>query len=297
VGSTGIDVKALKQAFLKAIEEDSEFRYAIAGAIGLGEVLEELRRLREDFSKRFEALERKMIEHDKRFEEMNRRFEALERKMIEYDKRFETLERKLLEHDKRFEAIEKKLLEHDKRFESIERKLLEHDKRFETIEKKLLEHDKRFEIIEKQLLEHGSAIKELVSAVTKLASQITSLGNRYGVFTDEALRDAMKYVVEDLLKSGRVERWIYYDSNGVVYGRPSVVEVDLVIRDGEHVLVEFKASADRGDVAELYRIGQLYERVKGVKPRLVLVSPAIRRRARELAKELGVELRGVVSEV
>jgi len=255
VGSTGIDVKALKQAFLKAIEEDSEFRYAIAGAIGLGEVLEELRRLREDFSKRFEALERKMLEHDKRFEEMNRRFEALERKMIEYDKRFETLERKLLEHDK------------------------------------------RFEVIEKQLLEHGSAIKELVSAVTKLASQITSLGNRYGVFTEEALRDAMKYVVEDLLKSGRVVRWIYYDSSGVVYGRPSVVEVDLVIRDGEHVLVEFKASADRGDVAELYRIGQLYERVKGVKPRLVLVSPAIRRRARELAKELGVELRGVVSEV
>ncbi|MEM2026079.1 MAG: hypothetical protein QXW94_07290 [Desulfurococcaceae archaeon] len=32
------------------MEEDAEFRYAVAGLQGLGEVLNELRRLREDFN-------------------------------------------------------------------------------------------------------------------------------------------------------------------------------------------------------------------------------------------------------
>lgn len=39
-----------KRRFLKALEEDQEFRYAVAGLLGLGEVLNELRRLREDFN-------------------------------------------------------------------------------------------------------------------------------------------------------------------------------------------------------------------------------------------------------
>ena len=40
-----------KRRFLKALEEDKEFKMAVAGAIGLGEILEELKRLREDFEK------------------------------------------------------------------------------------------------------------------------------------------------------------------------------------------------------------------------------------------------------
>ncbi|MCI4446934.1 MAG: hypothetical protein JHC20_03340 [Pyrobaculum sp.] len=40
-----------KRRFLKALEEDEEFKMAVAGTIGLGEILEELKRLREDFEK------------------------------------------------------------------------------------------------------------------------------------------------------------------------------------------------------------------------------------------------------
>jgi chromosome segregation ATPase len=181
----GLTREALKKEILQMLKEDEEFRLAVAGLIGLSEILEELRALREkslqydkhfatierkllEHDKRFEALERKLLEHDKRFEaierkllEHDRRFEALERKLLEHDKRFEAIERKLLEHDKRFELIEKKLLEHDRRFEAIERKLLEHDKRFEVIERKLLEHDKRFEAIERKLLEHDKRFEVL----------------------------------------------------------------------------------------------------------------------------------------
>ncbi|MGC8607955.1 MAG: hypothetical protein ACP5L5_10415 [Vulcanisaeta sp.] len=76
-----------------------------------------------------------------------------------------------------------------------------------------------------------------------------------------------------------------------MFGHPSVIDVDVLIRDNEHILVEYKASIDRGDVAELYREGILYERVNKVKPRLLIVGSAIRKRALELARELGVEVR------
>ena len=293
----------LKKQLIELLKRDEEFRYAIAGLIGLGEVLAELRKLREDSSKRFEAIERKLLEHDKRFEEMNKRFEAIEHKLLEHDKRFEemnkrfeAIERKLLEHDKRFEAIERKLLEHDKRFEAIERKLLEYDKRFEAIEKRLEEHSKILQEHSKRLEELTRAVLEQGRALEKLSSSIQAVGHRYGIFTEEAFKESMKYVIEDLLKEYKVEKWVHYDSEGLVFGYPSWIEVDVLIKDKVHILVEYKASVDRSDVAEIYRIGQLYEKVKGVKPKLLIVSPALRKRAKELAEKMGVEIRGVLAE-
>jgi len=57
----------LRRRLLRLLLEDEEFRLAVAGAIGLGEVLEELRWLR-----------RKSLEHDKRFNKMNRRLSRIE---------------------------------------------------------------------------------------------------------------------------------------------------------------------------------------------------------------------------
>jgi len=110
-----MDLKTLKSKFLELLKSDEEFRYVVAGFIGLDRVLNELKKLREDFNKLYQ----KSLEHDKRFEEINRRFE-------EINKRFEIIEKKLLEHDKRFEEI-------NKRFEAIETKLLDHDRKFEEV--------------------------------------------------------------------------------------------------------------------------------------------------------------------
>jgi len=43
-------------------------------------------------------------------------------------------------------------------------------------------------------------------------------------------------------------------------------------------------------VAKLWRIGNLYMRVTGVKPRLVIVAPFIDEKGLEVAKRLGVEV-------
>jgi hypothetical protein len=55
-------------------------------------------------------------------------------------------------------------------------------------------------------------------------------------------------------------------------------------------LVEVKASASSGDVLKLARIGALYERVVGVRPKLILVAPFVDEEGQRAAEKLGVEV-------
>lgn len=89
---------------------------------------------------------------------------------------------------------------------------------------------------------------------------------------------------------GKATKWKCYDEEGEVFGRPSMVEADLLVADREHVLVEVKSSVSRGDVYELWRIGRLYEKETEIKPKLVVVSPFVDERAEEVAEKLRVEV-------
>jgi len=103
---------ALKRQILKLLEEDEEFRLAVAGLLGLREILEELRKLREDFNtlikeqaKRWEENERRWLENEKKWEEL---FKRLEERWHENEKRWEENERKWQENFRRWEEADKK---------------------------------------------------------------------------------------------------------------------------------------------------------------------------------------------
>lgn len=195
--------------------------------------------------------------------------------------------------DKNTEAIlnlQKQVVKHSEVIRALQEQV-------KTLQGQVVESTKAILRLQEQVARHSEAILALQRSIEKIVSSIQAIGTRYGVFTEEAFRESIKYLIGDLLKEYKVEKWIYYDEKGVVYGHPAIVEVDVLIKDREHILVEYKASTDRADVAELYRIGRLYEEVKGIRPRLLIVSPGIRKRAKELADELGIELRGNVLEV
>ncbi len=299
-----------KKRFLKALEEDEEFRYAVAGKLGLSEILQELKRIHEDIRKlwlkslehdkrfeemvkRFEAIEKKLLEHDKRFEEMNKRFEVIEKKLLEHDKRFEeinkrfeVLERKLLEHDKRFEVIERKLLEHDKRFEVIERKLLEHDKRFEAIERKLLEHDKRFEAIERKLLEHDKRF-EFIEKELKSHRRLIEHNRRDIAALTEAT--ISRYVYEDLREMIRElgERILVRKRNA----RVDNIDVDLLVETDKAVyVVEVKIQPNHHDVNSLLKKAEYVAKKYGKQVKPVLATVWIGREVEEYAENKGVQV-------
>ena len=102
-----------KRRFLKALEEDAEFRYAVAGLLGLGEVLNELRRLREDFNKYVEKSERRWRQNERRWKENEKRwkewFDTWKKFLEDYEKRWQENERRWEEAYKRFDNIERRL--------------------------------------------------------------------------------------------------------------------------------------------------------------------------------------------
>jgi hypothetical protein len=77
-------LKDLKSRILKLLREDEEFRYAVAGLIGLEEVLKrldrheaELIKLREDMNRLIEGMNRLREDMNRGFELMERRISAL----------------------------------------------------------------------------------------------------------------------------------------------------------------------------------------------------------------------------
>ena len=233
-GSVIVIEADLKKKILTLLREDEEFRLAVAGLLGLDEILRRLDRNDQRILELIQTLSNFIREQEKRWEENNKRWE-------ENNRRWE-------EAYKRFEAIE--------------------------LELKRLRED----------------MNRLYARVDSLEKRIIAIGARWGYESEETFREAMRGIVEELLGTVSVSKWIYYDEEGVVFGYPSQVEADLLIKDKVHIIVEIKSSVSAGDVAKLWRIGNLYQRVTGIKPRLVIVSPFIDQRALEVAEKLKIEI-------
>jgi len=154
----------------------------------------------------------------------------------------------------------------------------------------LAEHSKRIEEHSRILEEHSKRIEELIKEVRELSRIVNVVAHRFGVLSEEAFRNAMKYVIEEVFGVAKVEKWVYNDAEGFVHGVPAVIEVDVVIRDREYILLEVKSRVSRGDVYELSKVGKLYEKVTGVKPRLAIIGGFMDRGVKEMAERLGVEI-------
>jgi len=253
--------KSEKERILRAVEEDREFRYALMGLLGFREILERLARL--------EERQQRLEERQQRLEE---RFARLEERYQKLEERFARLEERQQKLEERQQRLEERLLRVEERLARLE------------------ERHQRLEERQQRLEERLARLEEEARETRRL---LLAIAHRYGVISEEGFREAMRYVVEDILGAARVRRWEARDEEGIVYGRPSMVEVDVAVKDGVHVLVEVKSRVSKGDVAELYRVGLLYERLTGVKPRLLIVGGIIDPNVYELASKLGVEVRPV----
>jgi len=196
-------LRDLKMRMLKLLREDEEFRYAVAGLIGLEEILKrldrnesELVKLREDMVEGFKRHDAEII---RLREDMNRGFELVER-------------------------------------------------------------------------------------------HISALGSRWGIMAESAFRESLRGMLEKELKL-EVEKWRTYDEAGRVYGYPTVIDVDVVVRDGETILVEVSSHIRRSDVFIFKKKSELYWEKTGMKlERLLIVTPYIDEEAVEASQRLGIEV-------
>ena len=236
----------LKDDFLSLLERDREFRYAVAGLLGLEEILrrldrneQELVRLREDMNKLREDMNTGFKRHDDEFvklrEDMNAGFRR-------YDEQLAKLREDMNAGFKR--------------------------------------HD-----------EELAKLREDMNAGFMLVERhIFALGARWGLMAEGAFRESVRGLLGKELGL-KVERWTRFDSEGVVFGYPSQVEIDVAISDEKTILVEVKSHVRPSDVYTFKREAELYEKLEGKKAsKLLLVTPYAEEKALEAAKHLGIEV-------
>ncbi len=189
----------------------------------------------------------------------------------------------------RITKIEERIIKLEERFAQLEERQQKLEERQQKLEERFAKLEEKFTKLE----ERQQRIEEEMRETRRV---LMVIAHRFGIMTEKSFREGMKYVVEKVLGVAEVSRWVYKDREGIVYGYPSEIEVDLVIKDNVHILIEVKSRVSKGDVAELYRIGKLYEKVKGVKPDLVILGGFIDTKARHLAEKLGVKIFPIVEE-
>jgi hypothetical protein len=257
-------LRELKARVLKLLKEDEEFRYAVAGLIGLEEVLKrldrheaELVKLREDMN----MLREDMVEGFKRHDE---EIAKLREDMIAGFKR----------HDEEIAKLRKDMVEGFKR----------HDEEIAKLREDMIMGFKRHDEELIKLREDMNRGFELVER------HISALGARWGVMAESAFREGLKGLLEKEF-GFKVEKWRAYDEAGLVFGYQSEVDLDVAVSDGRLILVEFSSHVRASDVFQFKRKAELYKAKTGRKPdRLIMVAPYVDDKALEASKQLGVEV-------
>ena len=156
-----------------------------------------------------------------------------------------------------------------------------------------LAQDKKWEEDQKKWEDNQKELREMVKSISKLSqkfdSSIGALGARWGLQSEASFRNGLKAILTESF-GVRVERYLDYDLEGMVFGRPEQIELDVVIYNGGIILCEIKSSISKSEMHVFYRKKEYYEKKHDLKVnRTMVISPMIEPLALEVAERLGIE--------
>ncbi len=177
--------------------------------------------------------------------------------------------------------------EQEKRWQEQSSLWQEQNKRWEEQNKRWEEQNRRWE--EQQRI-NRELMEEIKKLHRKYDTGIRALGARWGLRAESSFREAIKGILEEDFPV-KVERYLAYDQEGEVFGRPDQVELDLIIRDGKTLIAEIKSSMSKSDVFVLKRKVEFYKKREGKEvDRVLIISPMVDSKAMDLAREYGFEV-------
>ncbi len=206
----------------------------------------------------------------------------------------EEQERRWQEQSALWQEQNKRWEEQNKRWEEQNRRWEEQNRRWEEQRKLWEEQNRRWEEQQRRWEEQQRINRELMEEIKKLHRKydtgIGALGARWGLRAESSFREAIKGILEEDFPV-KVERYLAYDQEGEVFGRPDQVELDLIIRDGKILIAEIKSSMSKSDVFVLKRKVEFYKKREGKEvDRVLIISPMVDSKAMDLAREYGFEV-------
>jgi len=222
------------------------------------DILAELRRDREEQTRKWEVQAREQNRKwDEQTREQNRKWDEQNRKWDEQNQQWKDLTQ---EQNRKWD--EQNRLWHEQ-WEAHQR---QHKEEFQRVH------------------------EEIMALAKKHDRSIGALGARWGLQSETAFRNALAGILEQSF-GVQVLNVNEYDDEGVVFGRPDQVELDVIIKNGLLLICELKSSMDKAAMYAFERKGRFYERRHNRQAnRLLVISPMIDAKARKMAEQLGIEL-------
>jgi hypothetical protein len=164
------------------------------------------------------------------------------------------------------------------------------DRLLEELKKDREEQNKKWEENQKEIRKlYDGLEKYWKESNRKLNTTVGALGARWGLRSEGSFRNALKGILEDL--DLRVEHIDDYDEEGMVYGQPSSVEIDIIIKNGLLMICELKSSISKAEMFTFYKKTLFYEKKYHRRgDRLIVISPMVEIKAREAAEQLGIKV-------
>ncbi len=264
---------SVREEFLRLLKEDEEFRLAAAGLLGYTEIIKRL----DDNEKRMDAV---LAEIVRLREDFNREVRLLH----EDFNRLSEEQTKLRQDFNRLSEEQTKLRQDFNRLSEEQTKLRQDFNRLSEEQTKLRQ-DFNTEV---------SLLHEDIRRLNdRLEVTLGRMGRRWGADLERTLLGTFREVLErEGIEPGRVERFSYLDRDGSVTGlKGRLVQVDILVRDGEVTVIEVKSFPERRDMDHLKDVVGYVEKILQKKvSKVYLVAVNVDRDTLERAGELGFKV-------
>ena len=225
-----------------------------------------------------------------RIDAQGERIEALRedfnRQFAEHSRRMDVLAQRLDEHSRQIVALRE---DFNRGFALLSGRIDTLSGRVDTLSESVDTLSGRVGTLSEGFDTLSGRVDTLSKDVGKVDSHLGGLGARWGLMTESAFRDGLADILAQ--EAGlKVVRYQKMDTGGSVFGRPDQVEIDVVIQNGEHTLIELKSSISWQEVHAFARKVAFYEQEESVRARrMIIISPMFGPRAEDLADDLGME--------
>ncbi len=127
--------------------------------------------------------------------------------------------------------------------------------------------------------EMAEGFKNVRTEIKEVVRQIDRLGSRWGIRNEDLFRATIASLLEESFGVAVETRHIKGE------------QFDVIISDGQHILIEITASVERKIQQRLERKRELYTQATGIEPaRFILATASIHNRRAESLREAGFEV-------
>ncbi|MHA1358646.1 MAG: DUF3782 domain-containing protein [Candidatus Helarchaeota archaeon] len=187
--------------------------------------------------------------------------------------------------DKRFQELIDIM---NRRFEEVNQRFEEVNQRFEEVNQRFEKSDTRFQELVETM---NRRFEKVLEGQMLLRVAIGSLGRRSGIRLEKTILKLLQRVLEQRDIDINKVQWIeLFDEAGEVFTRNYRTDIDVLIRDGLHFLMEIKYQADNRDIYHFLKVAELYT-LKYQRPnKLLLLTLEIDPKTQEYAESQKIEV-------